>query len=53
MSLLKKIHTLLFMCCNTTDNIPNSPKPYRRKLPHTTSRYKTIRFNQKYKGIVL
>ena len=53
MNLLKKIYSLFSTCCNTTDNIPSSPRPYRRKLPRNPSVYKTISFHDKNKGIVL
>ena len=51
MSLLKKIYSLFSTCCNTTDNIPSSPRPYRRKLPHTHSVYKLLVFTIKTKEL--
>lgn len=53
MNLIKKIYSLFSTCCNTNDNTPQSPRPYRRKLPRTPSVYKTISFYDKYKGIDL
>ena len=52
MYITDKIYKLFKACCNIVDE-PPSPRPYRRSLPNSRSVYKTIRFNEKYTGIVL